>query len=227
MKRNNINAIRTSHYPNASILYHLCDLYGLYLIAENNMETHGIWDRIERGKEDISAALPGDRKEYLPMMLDRVDSCYGRDKNHPSILIWSCGNESYGGSVIYEMSQRFRALDSSRLVHYEGVAHDRRYNDTSDMESQMYTPAAQVEQFLKEHPEKPFILCEYTHSMGNALHGEFQRGHAQVYRAGRAAAQVSGRLYLGFRRSGGAQEEPLRGGIPGLRRRLQRASDGL
>ena len=171
MKRNNINAIRTSHYPNASILYHLCDLYGLYLIAENNMETHGIWDRIERGKEDISAALPGDRKEYLPMMLDRVDSCYGRDKNHPSILIWSCGNESYGGSVIYEMSQRFRALDSSRLVHYEGVAHDRRYNDTSDMESQMYTPAAQVEQFLKEHPEKPFILCEYTHSMGNSNGG--------------------------------------------------------
>ncbi len=173
MKQNNINAVRTCHYSNASMIYSIADLYGLYLIAETNMETHGMWDRIERGYADISAALPGDRKEYLPMMLDRVHASFYRDRNHPSILIWSVGNESYGGSVIYEMSQEFRRLDPGRLVHYEGVMHDRRYNDSSDMESQMYTPAEGVRAFLEEHPEKPFILCEYAHSMGNstgALH---------------------------------------------------------
>ena len=165
MKRNNINAIRTSHYPNQSALYELCDRYGLYVIDENNMETHGMWDAMLRGQGD---PIPKDREEYLPMLLDRVNSVYQRDKNHPCILIWSCGNESYGGKVIYEMSQLFRKLDSRRLVHYEGVFNDRSYPDTSDMESQMYTPAEEVEAFLREHPEKPFILCEYVHAMGNS-----------------------------------------------------------
>lgn len=168
MKRNNINAVRTCHYPNASIIYRLCDIYGLYMIAETNMETHGSWCSPLSAEEE---KLPNDHQEYLPMMLDRVRSQFERDKNHPAILIWSCGNESYGGSVIYAMSEHFRALDSTRLVHYEGVMHDRRYNATSDMESQMYTSAADVEQFLEEHPDKPFILCEYTHSMGNSNGG--------------------------------------------------------
>ena len=168
MKRNNINAIRTCHYPNASIIYRLADLYGLYMIAETNMETHGSWCFPACREEE---KLPNDHQEYLPMMLDRVRSQYDRDKNHPAILIWSCGNESYGGSVIYQMSQHFRELDDTRLVHYEGVMHDRRYNDTSDMESQMYTSAADVEHFLETHPDKPFILCEYTHSMGNSNGG--------------------------------------------------------
>ncbi len=168
MKQHNINAIRTCHYPNASIIYRLADLYGLYMIAETNMETHGSW--CFPGNEE-EKKLPNDHEEYLAMMLDRVDSQFERDKNHPAILIWSCGNESYGGSVIYRMSQHFHEMDSTRLVHYEGVMHDRRYNDTSDMESQMYTSAAQVEAFLQEHPDKPFILCEYTHSMGNSNGG--------------------------------------------------------
>ena len=168
MKRNNINAVRTCHYPNASIIYRLADLYGLYMIAETNMETHGSWAFPECSKDDI---LPCDHEEYLPMMLDRVRSQYERDKNHPAILIWSCGNESFGGSVIWQMSEHFRRLDQTRLVHYEGVMHDRRYNGSSDMESQMYTSAAGVEQFLAEHPDKPFILCEYTHSMGNSNGG--------------------------------------------------------
>ena len=93
---------------------------------------------------------------------------YQRDKNHPAILIWSCGNESFGGKVIYEMSQLYRKMDPNRLVHYEGVCHDRRYNDTSDMESQMYTSVENVKKFLAEHKEKPFIMCEYTHAMGNS-----------------------------------------------------------
>ena len=165
MKRNNINAIRTSHYPNQSALYELCDRYGLYVIDENNMETHGMWDAMLRGQGE---PIPKDREEFLPLLQDRVNSVYQRDKNHPCILIWSCGNESYGGKVIYEMSQLFRQLDGKRLVHYEGVFHDRSYPDTSDMESQMYTPAEEVEAFLREHPEKPFILCEYVHAMGNS-----------------------------------------------------------
>lgn len=171
MKRNNINAVRTSHYPDVSYLYDLCDRYGLYLIAENNMETHGIWDQIIKGQKDISYAVPGDRENFREAMLDRVNSCYQRDKNHPSILIWSCGNESFGGSVIHDMADLFRKLDPTRLVHYEGIFHDRRYNDSSDMESQMYTPAAGIRDFLKEHREKPFICCEYTHAMGNSCGG--------------------------------------------------------
>lgn len=171
MKRHNINAVRTSHYPNASAIYKFCDRYGLYMIAENNLETHGSWDPILKGQAGEDSALPGDKPEWLDNMLDRVVSCYQRDKNHPSILIWSCGNESYGGKVIYEMSQKFRELDDKRPVHYEGVYNDRRYNGSSDMESRMYASAEEIRDYLKEHRDKPFICCEYTHAMGNSCGG--------------------------------------------------------
>ena len=167
MKQNNINAIRTSHYPNGSLLYRLCDEYGIYLIDETNMETHGSWDTV-RADGDDDYIVPNDRPEWLPLLLDRENSMYQRDKNHPSILIWSCGNESYGGKDIYEMSQFFRKEDPTRLVHYEGVFNDRRYNDTSDMESQMYTPVEKIKEFLAKDRSKPFICCEYTHAMGNS-----------------------------------------------------------
>lgn len=168
MKKNNINAIRTSHYPDDSMLYELCDIYGIYMIAENNLESHGTWEAYNKGYVDLDFVVPKDKPQWREMMLDRANSCYQRDKNHPAILIWSCGNESFGGKTIYEMSQLFRQLDKHRLVHYEGVFNDRSYNDTSDMESQMYTPAAGIEKFLAEHPKKPFICCEYTHAMGNS-----------------------------------------------------------
>ena len=168
MKRNNINAIRTSHYPNQSALYELCDEYGLYVMDENNMETHGSWDALFRQQAGTDYVIPKDHEEFAPLLLDRVNSTYQRDKNHPCVLIWSCGNESFGGKVIYEMSELFRRLDKHRLVHYEGIFNDRSYPATSDMESQMYTPAAEVERFLAENPDKPFILCEYTHAMGNS-----------------------------------------------------------
>lgn len=168
MKKNNINAIRTSHYPDDSMLYELCDIYGIYMIAENNLESHGTWEAYNKGYVDLDFVVPKDKPQWREMMLDRANSCYQRDKNHPAILIWSCGNESFGGKTIYEMSQLFRQLDKHRLVHYEGVFNDRSYNDTSDMESQMYTPAAGIEKFLAEHHEKPFICCEYTHAMGNS-----------------------------------------------------------
>ncbi len=167
MKQNNINAIRTCHYPDASPLYRLCDEYGLYLIDETNLESHGSWDTVE-GTGDYSGVVPHDKPEWLDMMLDRANSMYQRDKNHPAILIWSCGNESFGGKDIYEMSQFFRKEDPTRLVHYEGLFHDRSYNDTSDMESQMYPSVESIKEFLAKDRSKPFICCEYTHAMGNS-----------------------------------------------------------
>ena len=167
MKQNNINSIRTCHYPDASLIYELCDEYGIYMIDETNLESHGSWDVAEFTK-DYTYVVPHDKPEWLDMMLDRANSMYQRDKNHPAILIWSCGNESFGGKDIYEMSQFFHEKDSTRLVHYEGLCHDRRYNDTSDMESQMYPSVEAIKDFLAKDDSKPFICCEYTHAMGNS-----------------------------------------------------------
>lgn len=173
MKRNNINAIRTCHYPDDTAIYDLCDQYGIYMIAECNMESHGTWDAYIKGLEDKSYVLPGEHENWESMMLDRVNSCYQRDKNHPAIVLWSCGNESFGGRTIYKMSELFRSLDDTRLVHYEGVYEDRSYNDTSDMESRMYATVWAIEEYLNTSEAKPFICCEYAHAMGNscgALH---------------------------------------------------------
>lgn len=170
MKQNNINAIRTCHYPDASKIYELCDEYGIYMIDETNLESHGSWDVAEFTKDD-TYIVPHNKPEWLAMMLDRANSMYQRDKNHPAILIWSCGNESYGGKDIYEMSCLFHRLDDTRLVHYEGLFHDRSYNDTSDMESQMYPSVESIKEFLAKDSSKPFICCEYTHAMGNSCGG--------------------------------------------------------
>ena len=170
MKQNNINAVRTCHYPNGSALYRLCDELGLYLIAENNMESHGSWAPTELGLP-TPGIVPGDDERWRELLLDRVNSCWQRDKNHPSILIWSVGNESFGGTVIRDMADRFRSLDEDRLVHYEGIFHDRTWPQTSDMETQMYPSAEAIETFLKENTDKPFICCEYTHAMGNSCGG--------------------------------------------------------
>ena len=170
MKKNNINAVRTCHYPNGSALYRLCDELGLYLIAENNMESHGSWSPTEFGLP-TPGIVPGDDERWRELLLDRINSCWQRDKNHPSILIWSVGNESFGGTVIRDMADRFRALDEDRLVHYEGIFHDRTWPQTSDMESQMYPSAQAIESFLRENKDKPFICCEYTHAMGNSCGG--------------------------------------------------------
>lgn len=174
MKQHNINAVRTCHYPNDSRLYPLCDELGLYLIDECNLESHGSWDPLIRGKAELATPVPENKPEWHDIMLDRASSMYQRDKNHPCILIWSCGNESYGGKNIYDMSQFFRTEDPGRLVHYEGIFHDRSYPATSDMESQMYTPAAEIEEWLKTNRSKPFICCEYTHAMGNSCGAMFK-----------------------------------------------------
>lgn len=167
LKRHNVNAIRTSHYPNRNFLYDLCDRYGLYVIDETNLETHGSWEKPD-GIHPDDRTLPDGHPEWRDAVLARAKAMYERDKNHACVLIWSCGNESYGGETLKAMHDYLRQADPGRVVHYEGVAHDRRYNDTSDIESQMYPPAAQVREFLAEHRDKPMILCEYGHSMGNS-----------------------------------------------------------
>ncbi len=167
LKRHNVNAIRTSHYPNRTFLYDLCDRYGLYVIDETNLETHGSWEKPD-GIHPDDRTLPDGHPQWRDAVLARAEAIYQRDKNHPCVLIWSCGNESFGGETLQAMHDYFRAKDPGRLVHYEGISHDRRFNGTSDMESQMYPSAAQVRAFLAEHRDKPMILCEYGHAMGNS-----------------------------------------------------------
>jgi beta-galactosidase len=172
LKRHNINAVRTSHYPNQSYWYELCDEYGVYVIDEMNLETHGSWQKM--GAVEPSWNIPGNKPEWEAIVMDRAISMVERDKNHPSILIWSCGNESYAGEVILNVSKYFKSADPSRLVHYEGVFHNRDYNDTSDMESRMYAKPVDIEKYLNGNPEKPYISCEYMHAMGNSLGGMYK-----------------------------------------------------
>ena len=168
MKRFNINALRTSHYPNHPYIYQLCDRYGLYVIDEVNLESHGRWHIVHTHERGNGAALPGDDPNWLDIVIDRVENLYQRDKNHPSVIIWSLGNESWGGINILKMAERFRELDNTRPIHYEGVHWDPRYPESTDMYSQMYTNAAKLDEFLQENKDKPMILCEYIHTMGNS-----------------------------------------------------------
>ncbi|WP_211747108.1 glycoside hydrolase family 2 TIM barrel-domain containing protein [Paenibacillus sp. Marseille-Q4541] len=169
LKQGNMNAVRTSHYPNQTLWYELCDEYGVYVIDEMNLETHGSWQKM--GAVEPSWNVPGNQMEWEDIVMDRAISMVERDKNHPSILIWSCGNESYAGQVILNVSNYFREKDSTRLVHYEGVFYDRNYGATSDMESRMYAKVADIEEYLNDNPDKPYISCEYMHAMGNSLGG--------------------------------------------------------
>ncbi|QMV45185.1 DUF4981 domain-containing protein [Cohnella cholangitidis] len=170
MKSYNINAVRTSHYPNNPRWYELCDEYGLYVIDETNLETHGSW---EYGQQEELDTVPGSKPEWRNNVIDRCNSMLQRDKNHPSIVIWSLGNEAWGGDNFEDMHDYLRANDPSRVVHYEGVFHCRRSEAASDIESQMYTKPRDVEEYAlrKPAPSKPFILCEYSHAMGNSCGG--------------------------------------------------------
>ena len=169
MKRNNINAVRTCHYPNNSIWYKLCDEYGIYLIDETNLESHGTWQKM--GACEPSINIPASLPEWKEACLDRARSMYERDKNHASVLIWSCGNESYCGDDIAAMADYFHEVDKTRLVHYEGVVWNRKYDHITDMESRMYAKPDEVEEYLKQNTGKPYISCEYMHAMGNSLGG--------------------------------------------------------
>lgn len=166
MKRYNLNAVRTCHYPNQSLWYKLCDRYGIYLIDETNMESHGSWQKL--GQLEPSWNVPGSNPEWQECVLDRANSMFQRDKNHPSILIWSLGNESYVGTCLENMTKFFHCVDDTRLVHYEGCFWNRDFAHVSDMESRMYAKPQEIEEYLAAHPEKPYISCEFLHCMGNS-----------------------------------------------------------
>ena len=154
MKRLNINAVRTSHYPNNPTWYELADRYGLYVVDETNLETHGIRDRYPASDPDWTAAV-----------VDRAQQMVHRDKNHPSVIIWSLGNEAGGGSNFVAMHDWIRAYDTTRVIQYEGD--DRP--QVSDVRSHMYESPAAVENRAKDTGDtRPYIMIEYSHSMGNS-----------------------------------------------------------
>lgn len=167
---NHINAVRTCHYPNQMPWYGLCDRNGIYMMAEANLESHGSWQKM--GVCEPSWNVPGSLPQWKEAVLDRVKSNFELFKNHVSILFWSLGNESYAGGNIEAMNRYLKEKRDGRLVHYEGVFHNRAYEDTvSDVESRMYAPPEQIRGYLENDPKKPFLLCEYMHDMGNSLGG--------------------------------------------------------
>ena len=179
MKRHNFNAIRTSHYPNAPEFYEMCDKYGFYVIDEADIEAHGVVDLynvniFEEGGEHPFPPFISDNKDWIPAITDRVQKAVIRDKNRPCVLVWSMGNES-GYGVTFEAALAWtKSYDSSRLTHYEGSLHRPRnpqngFNDYSniDLRSRMYASIPEMHAYLQNHPDKPFIQCEYIHAMGN------------------------------------------------------------
>ena len=170
IKRNNINAVRTCHYPDQIPWYYMCDKEGIYVMSETNLESHGTFQKL--GAIEPSCNIPGSIPEWREAVVDRARSNYETFKNHTSILFWSLGNESYAGDDIEAMNTYFKEQNDGRLIHYESVVYNRAYEDTiSDMESRMYTKPADIEGYLINNPKKPFIVCEFMHDMGNSMGG--------------------------------------------------------
>lgn len=167
--RNNINAVRTCHYPDQSLWYQLCDENGICMMDEANLESHGSWAKL--AVVDPEGNVPGNRPDWEACVVDRAASMVERDKNHPAILWWSCGNESYAGTGILAMSQYYHKKDPSRVVHYEGVSWNREYDQISDVESRMYATPDMVREYFETDGKKPYLLCEYMHDMGNSIGG--------------------------------------------------------
>ncbi|MFI6492117.1 glycoside hydrolase family 2 TIM barrel-domain containing protein [Streptomyces sp. NPDC050564] len=173
MKRHNINAVRTSHYPPHPAFLDLCDEYGLWVIDECDLETHGFTEQAWRDN-------PVDDERWTPALLDRAARMVERDKNHPSVVVWSLGNEAGTGRGLTAMAEWIRGRDGSRLIHYEG---DIDCRDT-DMYARMYASHAEVERIGRgldggtlKRRQLPLILCEYGHAMGNGPGGiaDYQR----------------------------------------------------
>ena len=157
MKRHNINAVRTSHYPNDPQWYELCDRYGLYLIDEANIESHGMG-------YDPEVTL-ANRPEWKKAHLDRIRRMVERDKNHPSVIIWSLGNEAGDGTNFEAATEWIRRRDSSRPVHYERA----ELRPHTDIYCPMYPSVDEIIAYAKQKQVRPLIMCEYAHSMGNSL----------------------------------------------------------
>ena len=177
MKEHNVNAIRTSHYPNAPVFYHLCDRYGFMVMDEADHESHGaetvycedngnwlnhvkVWNR-----------MFAENPEYLEATLDRTQRCVHRDKNRPCVISWSMGNESAYGCCFEEALAWTKRFDPSRLTHYEAARYhsdDRKYDFSNiDLYSRMYPSMEAMRDYLESDPDKPYVLCEYSHAMGN------------------------------------------------------------
>ena len=171
LKRNNINAVRTSHYPSQIPWYYLCDEAGVYVMAESNLESHGSFHRLANEVEP-SYNVPGAFKHWLGITIDRARTNFMTFRNHTSILFWSLGNESYAEENLRLMNDYFKENDPERLVHYEGNDWNPEFEDKmSDVKSRMYAPPSEIEEYLKNDPKRPFIHCEYMHDMGNSMGG--------------------------------------------------------
>ena len=182
MKQHNFNAIRSSHYPNQPFFYQLCDEYGFFVVDEADNESHGPGEiyfandefehKSKRWNEPIS-----DNPAYIEATVDRVKLCVEREKNRPCIVIWSMGNECAYGCTFEEALKWTKSFDDSRLTHFESARYhsDKKKYDFSnlDMFSRMYTPFNEIDEYLESNPDKPFILIEYCHSMGNGP-GDFE-----------------------------------------------------
>ena len=157
MKRYNINTVRTSHYPNQPEWYDLCDLYGIYLIDEANIESHGVGYNPHR--------TLANKPEWKAAHLDRTQRMVERDKNHASVIIWSLGNEAGFGTNFMATYRWIKQRDSSRPVQYERAG----LSDYSDIYCPMYPSPSRLEHYAKSNPKKPLIMCEYDHAMGNSV----------------------------------------------------------
>ena len=170
MLRNNINSVRTCHYPDQIPWYYMCDDAGIYVMAETNLESHGSFQKL--GAIEPSCNVPGSIPQWRDAVLERAKNNFETFKNHPSILFWSLGNESYAGDDIEAMNVYFAEKQDGRLVHYESSYYNRAYEDTiSDFETRMYAKPEDVEEYLNNSPKKPYILCEFMHDMGNSMGG--------------------------------------------------------
>ena len=170
MLRNNINSVRTCHYPDQIPWYYMCDDAGIYVMAETNLESHGSFQKL--GAIEPSCNVPGSIPQWREAVLERAKNNFETFKNHTSILFWSLGNESYAGDDIEAMNVYFAEKQDGRLVHYESSYYNRAYEDTiSDLETRMYAKPEDVEEYLNNSPKKPYILCEFMHDMGNSMGG--------------------------------------------------------
>ena len=159
MKQHNINAVRASHYPNQERWYELCNEYGLYVIDEANIEAHGMRFH-ENGFEHIT-----NDTLWTAQWLDRGYRMFERDKNQPSIIMWSMGNEAGDGKNFVKLYQMIKQLDSSRPVVYEPA----KLSSHTDVVFPMYDTIDEISAFALSNPERPLILCEYAHAMGNSV----------------------------------------------------------
>ncbi len=164
MKEFNINAVRTAHYPNDSYLYELCDIYGMYVVNEANIESHGlgVYDIPDNGF-NMSNPLARD-PDWLAPKMDRMKRLVARDKNHPSVIIWSLGNEAGRGENFRQLYKATKEWDPTRLVQYEQAFRE----DYTDIVAPMYSRIPVIKEFLTFDDHRPFIMCEYAHGMGNS-----------------------------------------------------------